>query len=105
MTLSVVERMSRSDLATPTAPAGNPRERPVHDVINCGRLFSGDCQHNPSECFCRSGRVCSPLDRLMVDGLIRVGKQYGGKTGERNPIAQIRPLKRIWDLSSLTISI
>lgn len=51
MTLSLVERMSRSDLATPTAPAGNPRERPVHDVINCGRLFSGDCQHNPSECF------------------------------------------------------
>lgn len=43
--------MFRSDLATPTAPAGNPRERPVHDVINCGRLFSGDCQHNPSECF------------------------------------------------------
>lgn len=41
----------------------------------------------------------------MVDGLIRVGNQYGGKTGERNPIAQIRSLKRIWDLSSSTISI
>lgn len=48
--------------------------------------------------------MCSPLDRLMVDGLLRVGKQYGGKTGEQNPIAQIRPLKRIWDLSSSTIT-
>lgn len=47
----------------------------------------------------------SPLDRLMVDGLVRVGKQYGGKTGERNPIAQIRPVKKIWDLSSSTIRI